>query len=252
MNLLILCLGAGLVCLGVLVAVGPLLEGEGRGWAMVAFAALGLLVAGVGALMLWGGAILALEDLRGLARWSYGLELTRPEARYSGSGTATFARTRLLHAQGRASMELSLGARQSLRPPTGLSPAQQIFARALALLYQRGQVALWWSRTTSWTIGSPGKVRLLGRHPPISTETATTMKLQLVVRRMPGPPDDESRALLAALAPLHDGPTPVIALWRSCHDLGLDALPSPSVAASPDGCLGKQAVAAEISDEHLN
>jgi hypothetical protein len=78
------------------------------------------------------------------------------------------------------------------------------------------------------------------------------MKLQLILGRVPGPPDDESRALLAALAPMLDRPTPVIALWRSCRDSGLEAIPTPRAAPSPDGCLAEQAVAAEISDEHLN
>jgi hypothetical protein len=36
---------------------------------MVACSALGLLIAAVGALMVWGGAIFVLEELHGLTRW---------------------------------------------------------------------------------------------------------------------------------------------------------------------------------------
>ena len=51
MTLVGLALGAGLLCLGVFVTVGPLLEGERRVWAGIAFAALGLLITAVGALI---------------------------------------------------------------------------------------------------------------------------------------------------------------------------------------------------------
>ena len=99
-------------------------------------------------------------------RWSYLARLAVPGASYHVSGGIVVARGRLMHAEGHATMELALDALRAARRPPPLAPAQQAFARALSFLHQRGHLALWWMRATSWSIGAPLARGLFRRLPP--------------------------------------------------------------------------------------
>ncbi len=218
-NLLILSLGAGLLCLGIFLGVGPFLEGERRIWVGLAYVALALLVASVGVLMLYGGAVVAAEDLLRLSRWSCRLDLRAEGAAFSATASATFVKDDLVHAQGSSTVLLSLAARPVEEALTSTGPRADAFCRAVALLCERGHVALWWERHASWSVGTPSRLTLGSRPAPGAmrsrTERSEQLMMQLVVRTV----DRGTQPLVELLSPLlAGGATPVAAAWRLCRE----------------------------------
>lgn len=258
-NLFLVCLGVGLLSLGVGIAAGPGLEGERRLWAMLAAFALGLLVAGFGAILAWGGAAVLLDDLRGITRWSYRFELRVAGASYSVSGSAVGARKGLAHAHGSATMAFALDALHGVRKPETVDAAQHAFARALAVLHAEGHVSLWWRRETRWSIGAPVEVPWFRRaaSAPADAEVEGSVEQQLMMQFLTARLDAAARPLLEVLAPMARGATPVAALWRTFREAGADPARlacrrEPPAGEEADLQLAERAVAAEIGRPLLN
>ena len=218
-TLLGLVLGGGLACLGAFLAAGPFLEGERRVWALLAALALGLLLLAVGALMVWGGALAGLDDLRGFETWSYewsGASGERETA--AGEASALLRRGVLVHASGSSSGEASVLARDgsALELPLGRLPRDgQSFVKALTVLYHAGLLGMWYSERLEWRLGDPTSRRATAkstaREAPLAS-ARETLQVCLIER----PPNQELLPLLELLAPrIKSSAYPVSELWRA-------------------------------------
>jgi hypothetical protein len=256
-NLMMLSLGAGLVCLGVVLAVGPFLDGERRIWASVAFVALALLVSGVGVLMLWGGGAVALEDLRGVERWVFRSEVEAGDALYQASATALVVKRSLAHARGSSAVKLSAAAVAGLGHAPALVPGQRAFARALSFLYQRGHVAIWAERETAWELGAPRDAATFMQRPPEpqATTVKRTTSQRLLMRVAPRFLDEAARPILEILPVRGYGTTPLAAVWKTWRDSGDDLLRLDEAMARTgrlEDHVVEAAIAAEIGGDLRN
>lgn len=212
-----LVLGGGLACLGLFVLAGPFAEGERRIWVLFATGALGLLILGVGGLMIWGGALAGLDDLRGLENWSY--DWSRggagdPETA-CGRASALLRRGALLHASGQSSGAASVAVRKPRVEPlafTRLPREGQAFVKALAMLYHAGLLGLWYEEALEWRLGSPKSEANPGDEPSVRHFASVRESLETCL--LARPPSQEMQPLMELVSTqVTSTSRPVSELW---------------------------------------
>ncbi|WP_394831034.1 hypothetical protein LVJ94_31440 [Pendulispora rubella] len=138
----------GVAGLGAGIAMGPYFEGERRGWALVAYAALGLLVFAVGAVGAVGGIQSVFHWFRGRTRLSF--DVKRASVRAGGQGLAV--RGRLLSLQGTARV-IGLPAASDMAPSGYREPFGDLpFAEMLATFDAAGIVTIEPSISYEWRL----------------------------------------------------------------------------------------------------
>ena len=246
-------LGAGLLCLGVGVGVGPFLEGERRLWALVAFGGLGLLLGGVGALFLYGLGLTARDALRGVERWTYHWSAEGVRSAESGSAVAHLARGSLVHASGERRIERAAGS--FVGPGTRLpelTEDQRAFVRGIFGLYRARLLALWAEHRDGWRIGAPLSGIAPAPDAPAVEPGAAPERTQgdaYLVRLLEGAVGAELRPALevlvrhlrsASVVPAPGEPVASLAdLWVSVRSdrsarASLGAVPHPEPGPEPD------------------
>jgi hypothetical protein len=251
-----LMVGGALTALGLFVALGPFFDGERRPWALVAFAALGLLIGLVGGVLLWGGLANLFGDLFGPRAYRFHASEPTPLGHSMTVACAHLLRGRVVKADGIT--RTSSPATEGLAASPGLaSPAQRGLAEQLSLLHRHQLLSVWRMSTVTWR---------RGRHegPPgaplaVEPDDRTTVR-ELLMTRVPARvgaylPDAVAGATLR-LHPFLDDEEPVSApeLWRVVRaqpELMASLVPPGATpfraAETTDSDPVAQAVAAELA-----
>lgn len=144
---------ASVVCLGVFLVIGPWIDGERRGWVLVATLAVSLLLLGVGGAGLVG-ALLALRR-----RWGAPsvLTLQAHEGTWRVAGQGTARGTVLLHFEGECGLRAPL--EEATSAEAGYRGAHdRRLAETLAIFEAAGLLSLWQDTLHRWTYAPTGGV----------------------------------------------------------------------------------------------
>ncbi|MES2640392.1 MAG: hypothetical protein V4850_12945 [Myxococcota bacterium] len=215
-ELFVVPIGLGVLGFGVFITIGPLLEGHAGIPLIVVCLAVGLLIAGVGAAVTYGGLALILERVRARGAWRYEDELDTAaettnvcvDAEATGAG---------LRIRGGLDRHDDLPMDRVTAPLPTLSEPERAFVTAVATLHRAGHVDLTRLRVIEWQLepvagGAPTYTRvdrtsieagLLGKladvdHPlaPVLFRARSLAAIWAVVREDP--------ALIGQLAPAAD------------------------------------------------
>ena len=219
-NVFLLILGAGLLSLGLFLTLGPWLEEGSRGWAvLIAMTGLGLLVGSVGGLMLWGGLLVSLEDMRRLTRFSYHHQYLDGLLGGACDATATTIGDKLVFANGSTRTDLSMAivAPKDHASLDALTETQRAYALALDELYHRGLAHLWVERLGQWTLGSALAERRLFTSPAAPSLSSSRQE-QILASFSERLADGQIRPLYEMFASRCPKAIAVGDLWRTFRD----------------------------------
>jgi hypothetical protein len=224
------------LCLGLGIAIGPYLEGERRIWANVAFGALGLVIAAVGLLGVYGGISVLWDSITERRIWKYDWAFRNAHAEGQASASAVTKRGRLVSASGSAKVLASEPSDPATAEPRD---TQRPFARALFVLHGIGLAALWFESQVLWKLQPPDFLRADAASPTISREESYELMIRLGDTSQGMNVPSEVRRLLAMLNAKVASPLPIGELWQAVADdaeaLALLEHFAPPADAQPEG-----------------
>jgi hypothetical protein len=185
--LLALGIGGGLLFLGLGVLFGPFLEGERRPWALMAFAALGLFLAGFGALVGWAASRMVLQEVRGAKKWSFRWDSAEPRRMVTVEAFATLVRSGLADAHGTLRSVHGLELETAPALPQGVDPMVRTFVQCLSRGYALGLVGLNFDRRENWRWEPKNRsaMRDVDLAWEATRESERTILCELVTQRAP-------------------------------------------------------------------
>jgi hypothetical protein len=179
---------AGVGCLGAFILIGPYLDGERRAWALIAFAALGLLLLSIGAVGVFGFVSTLRDHLRGARDISF--SCTGPDRRTQGNGKLAWRSLVWLEGHGQVTGPLLL--RGQREGGYRASPGDVALAEMVATFDAAGLVDLGDVTTYEWRVGDPSRAT---RVEPVEFRRTIERRVTMVLRRGPffvtDPEDDE-------------------------------------------------------------
>lgn len=142
---------AGVGCLGLFIMIGPYLDGERRLWALIAFAALGLLMLAVGIVGVFGFLLVLWERIGGSRTITFSCK--GPDRYTHGSGKSRWGKVIGLEGHGQVTAPLAPRGRSE----GGYRAAQGDveLAEAIATFDAAGIVDLGHVTTYEWRVGDP-------------------------------------------------------------------------------------------------
>lgn len=184
-------ISGALVCLGLFIMIGAFVDGEERTWALVAFVALGLLLAGGGVLGLWGSVLVLVAALDGGA--SLGFRTGSPTRTARGTGASRWGKLVFLEGHARIVEPPVPGPKRA--GGHRAVPGDLAFAELIATLDASGLVRLHDVTTHEWRLGS-GPGERTGSTPrsraPLALNRETTRSTQITLVLGPGSVDDSA------------------------------------------------------------
>lgn len=146
-------ISAALLCLGLFITIGPFFDGERRIWALIAFAALGLLMTAIGVAGLFGSVVSLISAIDGGSTLSFRMGGT--ERRAWGAGGSRWGKLQWLEGHARI-VEPPLP-RPKSEGGYRVSPGDIEFAEMIATLDASGILRVEDVTTHEWCVGEKPK-----------------------------------------------------------------------------------------------
>ncbi len=150
---------AGVGCLGLFIMIGPYLDGERRWWALIAFAALGLLMLTIGAVGVFGFVLTLRDTFRGAKGISFTCQ--GPDRNTVGKGKVAWRK--LVWLEGHGQVTAPLVAQGRSEGGYRFSPGDMALAEMIATFDAAGIIDLGMVTTYDWCLGDSSRKTRVGQ-----------------------------------------------------------------------------------------